>query len=62
MQYERDFPSLPYLATYFTSLKASEIIAKYMKQGKYLPILHAAMRDNYFIAICFLKPNMTRVF
>ena len=40
-------------ATYFKSL--SEIIAKYEKQGKYLPILHGATCDNYFIVKCLLK-------
>ena len=40
------------------SLKASEIIAKYEKQGKYLPILHETKCDNYFIAKCLLKSNL----
>ena len=40
------------------SLEMSEIIAKYEKQGKYLPILHKTKCDNYFIAKCFLKSNL----
>ena len=32
-----------------------EIIAKYQKRGKYLPIMHEATCDNYFIVK--LNPN-----
>ena len=38
-----------------------EIIAKYEKRGKYMPILHKATCDNYFSVKCFLIPNMARV-
>ena len=44
----------------FTSLYASEIIAKYEKRGKYLPILQEAMYDNYFIVKCLLRSNGTK--
>ena len=39
------------------SFKTSEIIEKYEKQGKYLPMLHKAKCDNYFIRKCFLTSN-----
>ena len=45
----------------FTSLHASEILARYDKRGKYLAILHEAMCDNYFIVKCLLRSNMSRV-
>ena len=32
--------------------KYKKVIAKYEKQGKYLPILHEAMCDNYFVVKC----------
>ena len=44
----------------FTSLCASEIIAKYEKRGKYLPILHEAIYDNYFIVKCLFRSNRTK--
>ena len=40
---------------------ASEIIAKYEKRGNYLPILHKATCNNYFIVKCLLKSNVSRV-
>ena len=55
------FPSFSYAATYFTSSYASEIIAKYEKGGKYLPILHEATCDNYFIVKWLLKSNIASV-
>ena len=61
VQYGKYFPSFSYFVTYFTSLWASEIIAKYEKRGKYLPILHEATCDNYFIVKCLLKSNKARV-
>ena len=33
----------------------NEITGKYEKQGKYLPILHEATCDNYFIVKCLFK-------
>ena len=41
------FPSFSYFAT--------QIIAKYEKRGKYLPILHKATCDNYFTVKCLFK-------
>ena len=41
-------------------LQLKEIIAKY-EMRKYLPILHEAKCDNYFIAKCSLKSNVSRV-
>ena len=38
-----------------------KIVAKYEKREKYLPILHEAACDNYFIAKCLLKSNVARV-
>ena len=32
-----------------------EITAKYEKRGNYLPILHEAACDNYFIVKCLSK-------
>ena len=55
VQYRKDFRSFSYFATYFTSLKASKITAIYEKPGKYLPILHEATCDNYFIVKCLFK-------
>ena len=49
------FPSFSYFATYFRSLYASEITAKYEKRGKYLTILHEATCDNYFIVKCLFE-------
>ena len=40
--------------------EASEIIAKYEKRGKYLPIFHEATCENYFIVKCLLKLNTAR--
>ena len=57
MQYGKYFPSFSYFATF-----ATEIKAKYEKQGKYLPILYEATRDNYFIVKYLLKSNMAGVF
>ena len=37
--------------------EASEITAKYEKRGKYLPILHEATCDNYFIVKCLFYLN-----
>ena len=34
---------------------------KYEKRGKYLPILHEATCDNYFIVKCLFKSNESRV-
>ena len=42
-------------------LQLKEIIAKYEKWEKYLPILHEAKCDNYFIAKCSLKSTVSRV-
>ena len=39
----------------------SEIIVKYEKRGKYLPILHEATCGNYFIVKCLLKSNVAWV-
>ena len=61
VQYGKYFSSFSYFATYFRSIWASELIAKYEKQGKYLLILHEATSDNYFILKCFFKSNRTRV-
>ena len=36
-------------------------MAKYEKRGKYLPTLHEATCDNYFIVKCLLKSNVARV-
>ena len=47
VQYGKYFPSFSYFATYLT--------AKYEKRGKYLPILHEATCDNYFIVKCLSK-------
>ena len=55
------FPSFSYFATYFTSLQASEIIAKYEKRGNLLPILNEATCDNYFIVKYLFKLNVARV-
>ena len=41
--------------------EARKIIAKYEKQGKYVPILHEATYNNYFIVKCLLKSNVARV-
>ena len=54
VQYGKYFPSCSYFATYLC------IIAEYEKQGKYLPILHEKMCDNYFIVKCLLKSNESR--
>ena len=54
------FPSFSYLATYCTSLQATEIIEKYEKRGNYFPILYEATCDNYFIGNCLLKSNIAR--
>ena len=35
-------------------------LVKYEKRGKYLPILHEATCDNYFIVKCLLKWNTAR--
>ena len=35
-----------------------EIIAKYEKRGKYLPIFQEVTCDNYFIVICLLNSNV----
>ena len=61
VQYGKYFPSFPYFATYFTSLQAKEVTAKYEKRGKYLPILQEATCDNYFIVKCLFKSNVSRV-
>ena len=61
VQYGKYFPSFPYFATYFTSLQAKEVTAKYEKRGKYLPILQEATCDNYFIVKCLFKLNVSRV-
>ena len=61
VQYGKYFASFPYFATYFTSLQASEIVAKYEKRGKYLSILHEATCDNYLIVKYLLKSNVSRV-
>ena len=37
-----------------------QIIAKYEKRGKYLPILHEATWDNHFILKCLLKSNVAK--
>ena len=37
------------------------LIAKYEKEGKYLPILHEGTCDNYFIVKYLLKSNVSRV-
>ena len=37
------------------------LIAKYEKQGKYLPILHEVTCNNYFIVNCLFKSNESRV-
>ena len=37
-----------------------QIIAKHEKRGKYLPILHEATCDNYFIVKWLLKSNVAR--
>ena len=42
-------------------IKANELIEKYEKLRKCLPILHEAMCDNYFIVKCLLKSNIARV-
>ena len=39
----------------------NKIIANYKKRGKFLPVLHEAMCDNYFIDKCLLKSNIARV-
>ena len=36
-------------------------ISRYEKRGKYLPRLHEATRDNYFIVKYLLKSNVARV-
>ena len=54
MQYGIYFPSFSYFATYLTS----EMIAEYKKGGKYLPILHEATCDKYFIVRGLLKSNV----
>ena len=36
-------------------------LGEYEKRGKYLPILHEATCDNYFIVKCLLKSNVARV-
>ena len=38
----------------------SKKIAKYDKWEKYLPLLHKAACDNYFIVKCLLKSNVAR--
>ena len=43
------FQSFSNFAIYLTSLQASEIIAKYVERGKYLPILQETTWSNYFI-------------
>ena len=43
------------------SLIFCNVLAKYEKRGKYLPMLHEATRDNNFIVQCLLKSN-TRFF
>ena len=48
-------------SSYFTSLQTSEIIAKYEKRGKYLPILHEGTCNKYFIVKCLLNSNAERV-
>ena len=53
VQYGKYFPSFSYFS-YF------EITAIYEKRGRYLPILHEATCDNYFIVKCLLKSNMAR--
>ena len=40
---------------------SSFLIAKYEKLGKYLPILHEATCNDYFIVKCLLKSNVARV-
>ena len=42
-------------------LQLVQIIAKYKKRGIYLPILHEATCDIYFIVKCLLKSNLARV-
>ena len=37
-----------------------QLIAKYEKRGKYLPILYEVTCDNYFIVKCLLKSNELR--
>ena len=37
------------------------VIAKYEKRGKYLPIVHEAMCDNYFMVKLLCKSNESRV-
>ena len=39
-----------------------EIIAKYEKRGKYLPIMQEATCDNYFTVKCFLKSNIATIY
>ena len=45
---------------YFTSLYRNEIMKKHEKRGKYLPILHEATFNNYFIVKSSLKSNVLR--
>ena len=49
VQYGKYFPSFSYFATYLT--------AKYEIREKYLPILHEATCDNYFIVKCLFYLN-----
>ena len=39
----------------------SLLIAKYEKEGKYLPILQEATCNNYFIVKCLFNLNESRV-
>ena len=45
----------------FCKSLGKKIITRYEKRGKYLPILHEATRDNYFIVKYLLKSNVARV-
>ena len=42
-------------------LNFQQIISKYEKRQKYLPVLHKTTYNNYFIVKCLLKSNVARV-
>ena len=55
VQYGKYSPSF---SQFLKFLQWTEVITKYKKRGKYLPILHETTCDNYFVVKYLLKLNV----
>ena len=64
VQYGKYFPSFSYFVSYTRNeenmMKRGKSLPN-RKRRKYLPILHEATCENYFIVKCLLKSNVARV-